>query len=90
MTDKQKLEGVQAKLLSSVENSYARMMKENVLEKLIVSTDKEGKLSFPIIIPLYEHDTEFLKETLKELGYSPEYKKEFNHFWQTTCYTISV
>ena len=84
MTDRERLEKIQERVMAE-ENSYARMMKENVLEKLIASTYKEGKLSCQIIIPLFEHDCNFLEETLAELGYSPKYSKEWNYYYETTC-----
>jgi len=91
MTEKQRLEEMHARLISSEANGYDRMKKENVLEDLIASTDKEtGKLRFPLIIPIYEHNIDFLKGILYGLGYKPNYEKEYNYFFSTTCYTVSV
>ena len=91
MTEKQRLEEMHARLIRSEQENYDRMKKENVLDDLIASTHKEtGKLSFPLIIPIYEHDTDFLKETLKGLGYEPNYEEEYNYFFSTTCYTVSL
>ena len=90
MTDRERLEDVKAKVMSE-KDSYERMKKENVLEKLLIATDeKTGKLWEQHIIPLYEHDVEFLKKVLDELGYVPEYKEEFNAFWQTTCCVVTL
>lgn len=90
INDREKLERIKKEVMSKG-NSYERMKKENVVDDLLASTDKEtGKLSFPFIIPLFEHDGEFLKETLNELGYSPIYEEEYNYFFSTTCYTVNL
>ena len=90
-TDRKKLERMKFRILCSEGNTYSRMKKINVLDKLMMSTyEKTGKLLETIIIPRYEHDGEFLKETLKKLGYSPEYSEEYNHFYKTTCYIITL
>jgi len=66
------------------------MKKENVLEKLLIAADnKTGELSNLLIIPLYEHDQEFLKETLEKLGKIPSYKKAFNDFFGRMCYIVT-
>jgi len=92
LTDRKRLEKIRKELLESEENSYARMTKDNVLYDLIASTEKETEeLSSFIIIPIYEHDIEFLKEILKELGYyNPTYEKEYNYFFSTTCYNVRL
>lgn len=90
-TDRKKLEKMKSRILCSEGNTYSRMKKINVLEKLIISTDeKTGKLLETIIIPRYEHDGAYLKETLNKLGYSPGYAEEYNHFYKTTCYIINL
>ncbi len=91
MTEKQRLEEMRAWLIKSEEKNYDRMKKENVLEDLIASTHKEtGKLSFPLIIPIYEHNIDFLIGILLGLGYEPNYEKDFNTFFSTTCYIVSL
>lgn len=91
MTEKQRLEEMYVRLVSSEEKNYDRMKKENVLEDLIASTNKEtGNISFPLIIPIYEHNIDFLKGILYGLGYKPSYEKEYNYFFSTTCYTVSL
>ena len=90
MNDRESLKKIMEKVMFEPK-SYNRMKKINVLEKLLASTNKEtGKLCEMFIIPLYEHDTDFLKETLKSLGYLPIYKEEYNHFYETTCYTVKL
>ena len=90
MTDREKLEKIKEMVMSQ-EDSYARMKKENVLEKLMWNIDdKTGQLVGTPIIPIYEHDVVFMKETLEELGYSPNYEKEYNPFWQQTCYKVTL
>ena len=84
MTDREQLEKIHEKVLREA-RTFDRFIKINVLEKLIASTDQiTGKLH-DVIIPLYEHDIDFLKITIKDLGYSPEYVEEWNHFYSTTC-----
>ena len=88
MTDREKLEEIQQKVLLEP-RTFDRLMKMNVLEKLIASTDeKTGKLR-DVSIPLYEHDIDFLKLTIKDLGYSPEYVDEWNYFYCTTCCNVN-
>ena len=90
MTDREKLEKIKEKVLSE-EKSYERMKKENVLEKLLIAADnKTEQLMSLIIIPLYEHDGEFLKITLTELGYTPSYEEEYNDFYQRMCYKVTL
>ena len=91
MTEKQRLEEMRTRLITTEANNYDRMKKENVLEDLIASTHKEtGKISFPLIIPIYEHNIDFLKGILYGLGYKPNYEKEYNYFFSTTCYKVSL
>jgi len=90
MTDREKLEKIQEEVMTE-ENSYERMKKVSVLEKLIASTDsKTGKISTCIIIPFYEHKIEFLKQIMENLGYSPSYEEKYNHFWKTTCCVVQL
>ena len=90
MTDRQKLQTIRTKVMSQ-ENNYARMMKINVLDKLLIAADnKTEQLMHLIVIPMYEHDGDFLKKTLSELGYTPSYKEEYNPFWERMCYVITL
>ena len=90
MTDRKKLEKMKEEIMSE-ENSYERMKKENVLDKLLIASDnKTEQLMSLIIIPIYEHDGEFLKKTLSELGYTPSYKEEYNAFWERMCYVVTL
>lgn len=89
MTDREQLEKIQKKVLYEA-RTFDRLIKINVLEKLIASTDeKTGKLQ-DVIIPLYEHDIEFLKNTMQDLGYSPKYVEDWNHFYDTTCCYVKL
>ena len=91
MTDREKLEKIREELVSSEVKSYARMKKENVLEKLyIAANNKTGDLTNLIFIPLYEHDVEFLDKVLKEVGYTPSYSEEYNHFYERWCYKVTL
>ena len=91
LTDKEKLEKMRDELIGSGKDAYVQMKKKNVLDKLIAATNKEtGKLSFPIIIPLYEHDGSFLKQIINSLQYFPSYKIGFNDYYRTTCYKITM
>ena len=91
MTEKQRLERMHARLISSEPKSHDRMKKENVLEDLIASTNKDtGKLDFPLNIPIYEHNIDFLMGLLFGLGYEPNYEKEYNTFFSTTCYIVRI
>ena len=88
MTDREKLVKIKKEVMSEA-NSYARMKKENVLVKLIASTEREtGKLWGMFVIPKYEHDEVFMKQTLTELGYSPTYTEMYNHFYDELCYIV--
>jgi len=90
MTDRMKLEKMKEEVMLE-ESSYERMKKENVLEKLIISADnKTEQLMSLIIIPMYEHDGDFLKKTLSELGYTPSYEEEYNAFWERMCYKVTL
>lgn len=90
-TDREKITKMQEELLEKEEPSYGRMKKENVLKRLEVSVIPEtGKLISVIIVPIYEHDIEFLKEFLGKLGYSPKYEEDFNPFFETMCYTVTL
>ena len=90
-TDREKLEKMQAELMSSEEKSYDRMKKENVLDKLIASCFKRtGELSKQIIIPLYEHDGDFLKKTLKNLGYDATYEERYNDRFKKNCCIVRL
>jgi len=91
MTDKQQLERIQSELISTEGNTYERLKKVNVLEKLISATDRNTeKLAKSFDIPIYEHDVEYLNKTLKALGYSPVYEEQYNYFYQTTCYAVTL
>ena len=85
MTDKQKLEEMHAQLVNSEANTYERMKKENVLRVLILGTKENGELVEKHVMPIYEHDIVFLKDTMEKLGYSPRYEQEYNHYYRTTC-----
>ena len=90
MTDREKLEALKEGI-EAMPESYEKTTKLNVLEKLLVATNHQtGNLMNSITIPIYEHDTEFLKEILTEFGYTPLYEKEYNYFWNTTCYEIKL
>ena len=89
MTDRAQLKKIHQKVLLEP-RTFDRFIKINVLEKLIASTNSEtGKLN-EVIIPLYEHDIDFLKTTMKDLGYSPEYVEKWNHFYNTTCCYVKL
>ena len=91
MTDREKIETMRESLLKNEEVSYERIKKENVLKRLEVSVvPKTGKLISTIIIPWYEHDTDFLKRILEEMGYSPNYEEDFNPLFETMCYTVTL
>lgn len=89
MTDREQLEKIQKQVLREA-RTFDRYMKINVLEKLVASTDTQTGKLHDAIIPLYEHDIDFLKSTIKDLGYSPEYVEEWNHFHNTTCCYVKL
>lgn len=90
MNDKKVLEKIQEQVMAEA-NSYARFKKENVLKRLLSSINrKTEKLVFPVVIPLYEHDMEFMKQTLNCLGYLPKYEEEYNYYFKTTCCIVSI
>ncbi len=84
MTDREQLEKMQAEL-ENEEKTYDRFKKMNVLEKLIDSTNEKTGELISVIVPLYHHDIEFMKETIHNLGYSPEYVEDWNYYYDTTC-----
>lgn len=91
MSERERLKEARVWLKSLKEDDYERMKKENVLEDLIASTNKEtGKLTFPIVVPIYEHNMDFLIGILTGFGYKLDYEKEYNYFFSTTCYTVSL
>ena len=91
LTDRERLKKIREELIGVEKVSYAIYKKKNVLDKLIYSTDrKTGMLSFPIIIPIYEHDGSFLKTTLTSLNYFPKYVMAYNDYYRTTCYNVTL
>ena len=90
MTDRMKLEKIKKEVMSETD-SFERMKKENVLEKLFAAADnKTEQLMSLIVIPKFEHDGEFLRKTLSELGYTPSYREEYNEFWGRMCYVATL
>jgi len=88
MTDFEKLQEIRRELLSKESHT---IRKENVLHRLISGTyRKTGELWSLQIIPLEGYDIDFLKKTLKNLGYDATYEERYNDRFKKNCCIVRL
>lgn len=92
MTHLKQLESIQQNLISQGDDD-SQNRKLKTLDYLLNPRNYQNgdKLEKVISIPKYEIDEEYLAEVLEQLGYSnPEYKEEYDGYYEGTCYKITL
>ena len=91
MTNHEYLDNLREKLIEQESDPQIREMKEKTLFFLMNQRNYEGgKLKSNFAVPKYQVEKKFLTQVLKEMGYSAKYKEEYDSYYKSTCYIITL